>query len=42
MKKKKKQKKDCKYFRTCSANKCPLDKDIKKRNYITGEDKCKL
>lgn len=32
---------DCKRFQICSANLCPLDKDLGLRAWIIGEEVCK-
>lgn len=33
---------ECKYFISCSAPKCPLDPEMNIRTYIKGEPVCKL
>lgn len=33
---------DCPQYKWCSAPKCPLDRDMKKRKYFRGEPKCTL
>ncbi|MCK8604412.1 hypothetical protein [Desulfoferrobacter suflitae] len=32
---------DCKHFRSCSANLCPLDPELARRSWTIGEEICR-